>query len=316
MKKLVIPLVIPFFALALALGSSGVRAQDPPPRINTESLLSHVKTLSSDEFEGRLAGSESGLQTQNYLIQAFSEIGLPACAVEYRQEFEIQSRRGPKKGGNILGLISGTSENTDVIVVSAHFDHLGIRSGTIYNGADDNASGTAALIEVATYFLEHPLTQSLLIAAFDAEEGGLQGSRAFLQHPCVDEDRLAMNINMDMISRSESSELYVSGTYHYPPLRDLMKKIDTPEDIHLLFGHDLPNTGSDDWTLASDQGPFFQQGIPHLYFGVEDHEGYHRPNDDFEDINPPFYVDAVELIVDVLIEIDQNMDVVRSLEKR
>jgi hypothetical protein len=82
-----------------------------------------------------------------------------------------------------------------------------------------------------------------------------------------------------------------------------------------VFGHDLPNTGSDDWTMASDQGPFFRQGIPHLYFGVEDHAGYHLPGDDFEDITPSFYVNAVEMIVDAIIKVDENMDVVSALEK-
>lgn len=304
--------ILLFFALAP--GSIGARAQDSP-RINSESLLSHIQTLSSDEFEGRLAGSESGFKTQKYLIDAFSGIGLPVCASEYRQEFEIRGRQEGLEGANILGLIRGSSENTDIIILSAHFDHLGIRGGMIFNGADDNASGTAALIEIAAYFLENPLAHSLLIAAFDAEESGLQGAGAFLQNPCVEVDRISIIINMDMISRSQSSELYASGTFHYPPLKKILTNMDAPENIHLLFGHDLPDTGSDDWTLASDHGPFFQRGIPYLYFGVEEHEGYHNPSDDFENITLPFYVNAVELLVDVIIEVDNNMDMVKALRQ-
>ncbi len=307
MKKLLYLLFI------LATTNDGVRAQDQS-RINTDSLLSHVQTLSSDKYGGRLAGSESGLMAQRYLVKAFSDTGLQTCDGRYRHEFALRSRQGEVKGGNILGLINGISESDDVIVLSAHFDHLGVRGESIYNGADDNASGTGALIEMAAYFLENPPAHSILIAAFDGEEGGLQGSQAFLRNPCLDLDRISINVNMDMISRSESSELYVSGTYHYPLLRELLENIDVPADLTLLFGHDTPGTGSDDWTMASDQGPFFQRGIPHLFFGVEDHAGYHTPGDDFENITPSFYVDAVELILDVIIEVDENMGVVTALK--
>jgi hypothetical protein len=301
------------FSLMIAMLIATTVRVDAQARIDSSSLLSHVRVLSSDEFEGRLAGSAGGQKTQAYLVAAFEKIGLQPCGDAFRHDFPLRGGRSDRRGSNILGLINGTADAADVIVLSAHFDHLGSDRGDIYNGADDNASGVAALIEIARLFVQNPPEHSLLIAAFDAEEAGLMGSRAFMSNSCVDEGRIVINVNMDMISRSSAGELYASGTYHYPALAQILGEVDVPSRTGLILGHDLPGTGMDDWTLASDHGPFYERGIPYLYFGVEDHAGYHTTQDDFDQITVPFYVDSVELIVDVLEALDRRMDVVRTL---
>jgi hypothetical protein len=116
-----------------------------------------------------------------------------------------------------------------------------------------------------------------------------------------------MNVNLDMVSRSAAGELYAAGTYHYPFLEPSVDEVAERSTISLLKGHDSPGLpGGDDWTDASDHGPFHEVGIPFIYFGVEDHEAYHQPSDDFDGITPGFYADAVGTIADFLRVIDQE----------
>ena len=112
---------------------------------------------------------------------------------------------------------------------------------------------------------------------------------------------------MDMISRSEKNELYAVGTFHYPLLKAHVTT--TNPDIKILFGHDEPVTGKDDWTNLSDQAAFHAKKIPFLYFGVEDHADYHKPTDDFKNIDKEFYQNAVGAILEVVKNIDRSVTV-------
>jgi len=279
--------------------------------IDADSLLRHVEVLASDEFQGRRAGSEGGLMAARYVEEAMSGMDLaPACGGNSVQEFSFTPRRAsePVAARNVIVRIPGTSDSKRIVVVTAHFDHLGEGNGQIYNGADDNASGTAALLEIARYFSTHSPNHTLIFAALDAEESGLQGARAFVDSECFSDYDVVLNINMDMISRSAVDELYVSGTLHYPFLKPVLEGVEHPDNLKILFGHDQPGTGSDDWTNSSDHAPFHQAGIPFLYFGVEDHPGYHRPNDVFEDIFPVFFHTASEYVLEVIRETDLLLD--------
>ncbi|MGI8545529.1 MAG: M28 family peptidase, partial [Aridibacter sp.] len=184
--------------------------------------------------------------------------------------------------------------------------HVGVQKGEIYNGADDNASGTSALFAIAKYFKKNKPNNSIIFAAFDAEEKGLQGARYFVDNLPVSQSDILLNINMDMISRSDKGELYAAGTFHYPDLKPYLEAIQKNAPVKLLFGHDDPKLGRDDWTSQSDHGAFHRKKIPFIYFGVEDHRDYHKPTDDFENIQPKFYVNAVETIVMAVKSIDEN----------
>ncbi|HEY8479206.1 MAG TPA: M20/M25/M40 family metallo-hydrolase, partial [Spirillospora sp.] len=198
------------------------------------------------------------------------------------------------------------------IVLTAHFDHVGIgrpdeAGDSIYNGADDNASGTAALLALARYFREHTPAHSIVFAALDAEEMGLQGARAFVRTPPIPLDAVVINVNMDMVGRNDAGELYVAGTYHYPFLKPVVERIAERAPVRLLMGHDSPDLPQgQDWTSASDHGAFHAAGIPFLYFGVEDHEDYHRPTDEFDGIQPEFYSAAVRTVLATVLELDRN----------
>ncbi len=278
--------------------------ETPKPVLNTDQLIEDLKTLSSDEMEGRLVGTEGNAKARAYLIERFEEMGVPAFKNNYEHPFSIERRNGEMVDGiNVVGMIEG--ETDSVIVIGAHYDHLGVRDSLIYNGADDNASGTAALVAISGYFMEAKPNHTLVFTAFDAEEGGLNGARAFVRDS-VFLQKVVLMVNMDMIAQNTVNELYAAGTYHYPSLKSILEKAETG-DVQLLFGHDSPDLGYNDWTSASDHGPFHAKGIPFVYFGVEDHDHYHKATDEFETIPQEFYKKSVQVILNAVIALDQSL---------
>ena len=277
--------------------------------VAAERLLKDVETLSADEMQGRAAGTEGNAKAREYVLKRFKEAGLKSFGGDFLQEFPVSIRSKPEtvKGFNVVGCIKGEKQPEKYIVVSAHYDHVGIVKGEIYNGADDNASGVAALFAAAEYFGKNRPSHSIIFAAFDAEENGLQGSRYFVANLPVKKEAVALNVNMDMLSRSEKGELYAAGTFHYPDLKPLLKTVRKNASVKLLFGHDSPDLGSDDWTGQSDHAAFHRAKIPFIYFGVEDHEDYHRPTDVFAKIDGEFYVKAVETVITAVDFLDKKL---------
>lgn len=315
---------IAFGWFLLAQGRSGdkipgvaytARYIDPGP------MLHLVEVLSSDALEGRASGTEGNEAARGFIRKRFEDIGLmPMAAHGWEQPVTIIPSRGVggnRPGANVIGWVPGnTPGEGPLIVITAHYDHLGILNGEIYNGADDNASGVGALTAIAGYFLRQPATHDLVFVALDAEEIGFLGARAFLRDPPFAPERLALHINMDMVSRSPANELYVAGTYHTPELEGLIGSVKENAPVRLLTGHDRPEDGASDWTMQSDHAVFHEAGIPFLYFGVEDHPGYHKPSDDFSEITPDFYVRAVDTIVDVVRAADASLMVIAALRRQ
>lgn len=270
---------------------------------DADQLVEDLRMLSSDEMEGRKTGTAGNERARSYLIDRFKEEGATPFQGSFEHDFTFKERSGDEiTGVNVVGQIDGGSDS--VIVISAHYDHLGIRDSLIYNGADDDASGTAALLAFIKYFKDHTPEHTLVFAAFDAEEMGLRGARAFVQDS-VFLDKVVMNVNMDMISQNDKNELYASGTYHYPAFKPILEDINTG-DIKLLFGHDRPEQGYDDWTNASDHGAFYQKGKRFIYFGVEDHEHYHQDSDEFETIPLKFYKKSTEVVLNAILAFDKK----------
>ncbi|WP_053002461.1 M28 family peptidase [Kordia jejudonensis] len=258
-------------------------------------LLNHVKELSSDAYEGRETGTQGATKAKNYIISEFKKLNVQPLGNDFGQVFPLKEMQGE----NILGLIKGSEKPTEYIVISAHYDHEGIKNGDIYNGADDDASGISALIAFAAYFQKNPPKHSVILAAFDAEEKGLVGSFYYVKNPIVEQTQLKLNINMDMISRSDKKELYAVGPQHYPQYTSIIENTKTSGDLSLKIGHK-------EWTHMSDHAGFHQAKIPFIYFGVEDHEDYHKPTDDFENIHPIFYTNAVQTILTFFKDVDNS----------
>jgi Zn-dependent M28 family amino/carboxypeptidase len=292
--------------LFLLLGPLSVLAQE----VDQTSLLRDIEYLSSDELAGRKPLTDGNLKAALFIRERFEELGLSSQYKNYTQSFALKADRGAGEklgnGSNIVGFVPGR-ESDRIIVITAHYDHLGTnREGMIFNGADDNASGTAALLAMAEHFSRHRPKVSMVFAALDAEEMGLQGARALVRDFPFPLENVLVNINMDMISRSEKNELYAAGTWHHPELKPFLKKASKGNKVKLRFGHDEPGVGNGDWTHASDHAAFHEKGIPFVYFGVEDHEDYHKDTDIFANIDPDFYYEAVRLIMKCVEELDNS----------
>jgi Zn-dependent M28 family amino/carboxypeptidase len=277
-------------------------AQDSS-NFDARALLRDIETLSADDMGGRGIGSPGIQKARSFLLERFARTGLRSFDGGYIRRFEY---KGKAVGANIVGYIPGARNPDKYIVVTAHYDHLGVRDGNIYNGADDNASGTAALLALAGYFGRNRPAYSIVFAAFDGEEEGLLGSRSFVNDPPVELSSILVNVNLDMISRSIKNELYAVGTRQYPALRSYLAEVASGAKIKLLFGHDGSGKGGEDWTKQSDQYPFHKKGIPFIYFGVEDHQDYHKPTDDFTNIDQTFYILAVETVLSTIKSFDKN----------
>ncbi len=280
--------------------------------IDGNKLLKHLEYLSSDELEGRKPLSKGSNLAQKYILQELTSLDLVAPLYPgFIQKFSFENRRAKMMvvdAANIVAFIPGESSKK-VIVVTAHYDHVGIGipnavGDSIFNGADDNASGTAALLVLAEYFSKNRPQHGMIFAAVDAEEMGLQGAKALVNDFPYPLDQILLNVNMDMLSRSEAKEVYVSGTHYYPQFKPILEKVPGEANSNLRFGHDVPGTGAEDWTRSSDHGAFFEKKVPHLYFGVEDHVDYHQVSDSFAGIHPAFYQGTVRLILKSILALD------------
>ena len=274
---------------------------------NAPQLLKDVKELSSDAYQGRKTGTKGGEMAKNYIKKRFKSIGLTAFKTlpGYEQEFNFtDSKKNTLTGKNLVGYIQG--KTNDIIVISAHYDHLGVINNDIYNGADDNASGIAGLLNIAAFYAKAKPNNTLIFVAFDAGEQGWKGSAAFVAQPPVNLSAIKLNINLDMISHNDKSQLFVAGTYKHPELRQYI--IHTVPGLRILFGHDNPKQKVDDWTNQSDQGAFAGKNIPFIYFGVEDHRDYHKATDKFENINQEFFLKAASAILEIVDNIDRQRD--------
>ncbi|MDG1434021.1 MAG: M28 family peptidase [Saprospiraceae bacterium] len=275
--------------------------------IDSFQIMEDVEYLASDQLEGRRSGEKGNELAREYIVSRFKELGLEKLNSSFLQAFSFYKRiyKNTYNCNNIIGKIPGTIQPEKYIVLSAHYDHLGKRGEKIFNGADDNASGISAMLESAAYFKKNPPMNSILFVAFDAEELGLEGAKYFVENPPISIDKILMNINLDMISRNKNNEIYICGTHHYPTLKKSLNNINSLSSINVLFGHDTPDLGYNDWTNASDHKPFHKKKIPFIYLGVEDHKDYHQVTDTFENIDPSFLYQSTKLVIEILKAFDQ-----------
>jgi Zn-dependent M28 family amino/carboxypeptidase len=308
--------------IAQATAASAVEA--PARHVDRAQLMRDVETLAAPAFEGRRTGTPGALKARQWLVDQFRAIGVTAGGTqEYLQPFTFSTRetRALLPGGrpfhvdysaaNVIGRVPGRETRARMLVITAHYDHLGTRDGVLYPGADDNASGVAVLLAAARHFVRNPSRHPMVFAALDAEELGLRGARALIDSALVSRSAVAMNINLDMVSRNDRHDIYAAGTSHAPWLRPLLQDVQMRTPVNILFGHDRPmdrGGGLEDWTRSSDQGPFHDAGIPFVYFGVEDHPDYHKTTDTAGRIDPRFFGDVADMVIEAVRTFDFRVE--------
>lgn len=212
---------------------------------------------------------------------------------------------------NVIGIIPGSDPllKKEYVVIGAHFDHLGLGgpgSGSlvqdtvaVHNGADDNASGTAGVLEIGEQLAarKEELKRSVLLMGFNAEEKGLLGSKYFVEHPTVPIKNVVAMINMDMIGRMKDSSLTVGGVGTSPDLKTILTELNRNYNLKLNF--------SEEGYGPSDHASFYTQDIPVVFFFTGVHEDYHKPSDDPDKINFEGEVTVANLVTDVALYLSQ-----------
>lgn len=295
-----------FAVAALPICASAASGQVcPDPETVTAGLaepLASVRFLADDALQGRRAGSAGERCAADYIAERLRALGLTGAGVDgsFFQDVPIPAASGQDPhaadppatatGRNVLALLEGSAADVrgEIVVIGAHYDHLGLGGAgslapgedAIHNGADDNASGVAALLRAAALLSEGPRpSRSILFIAFTGEEAGLLGSAFFARSPTVDLDRARAMLNLDMVGRLENDPLIVYG-------------VGTAAEWAHVVEAEAERAGIDvalqpDGVGPSDHTSFYMRDIPVLHFFTNTHADYHRPSDDWERVDAP-----------------------------
>lgn len=305
-----------FCALALI---SGCAAPERTREQSISSLKSTVEFLASDELAGREVGTAGEEKAAEYISNQMKAVGVsPKGTTSYLQTFEVTPSMNPHEeakigegsdsltivGHNVVGLIDNPSE--ELIIIGAHYDHLGYggfgslhRGDTsIHNGADDNASGVAIMLELATRLKTAEMKKDVLFIGFSGEEKGLWGSNYFVKNPTVDLSKVTAMINMDMVGRlNEEQTLVAHGTGTSPAWEGYLNNSNS-DSLNLIF--------KPSGVGPSDHTSFYLQDMPVLHFFTGQHEDYHKPGDDSDKLNYEGMALIADLIERVITQLDAN----------
>ena len=248
-------------------------ADDGLATVTQKELRAKVRFLASEELGGRESGQPGAVAAATWIAEGLRQAGLaPGAGKKFLQPFTFGS--GDVSTANVVARLRGSDDvlRNEVIVVGAHYDHLGWRDGELYPGADDNASGTAALIEVAEALsaLRTNLPRTILFVAFSGEEEGLLGSRHFVDHPTVAFERIVYMVNLDMIGHLEGHSLRFFNAREIPALAELALSLSTDEGVTA----DTRGTSG-----GSDHVPFRAAGVPVVFLHTGLTSTYHSPED-------------------------------------
>jgi Zn-dependent M28 family amino/carboxypeptidase len=278
-------------------------------QINEENLQKHVYFLASDKLKGRETGKKGSQKAARYIAKEFAVLGLqPKGERGYFQDFnahikKITTKDSIRKTQNVIGFLDNKASKT--IVIGAHYDHLGkgtigssrdtLNIGKIHNGADDNASGVAGLLELARYFSTNDEQEkmNILFIAFGSEEWGLIGSKYFVEHPTIPLDQIHWMLNMDMIGRyNPENGLAIIGHGTSDTFIEIFEGVESSIRFYT----------SKDGRGGSDQTSFYDKKIPVLFFHTGGHDDYHKSTDDAHKVD---YA-AMKAIVELELKIIQR----------
>lgn len=270
--------------------------------ISKKDLKKHLTILASDEFEGRMTGEKGQKMAANYIKDFYKKIGVEPGIIktgEYFQKIPKKFLQGRAKGDteNVLGIIYGNEKPEEIVVISAHYDHLGVKGNKIYNGADDNGSGNSAVLEIAQAFRKafkegKGPKRSVLFINFSAEELGLFGSNFYTANPIFPLKNTIVNLNIDMIGRVDDKHkdnpnfVYLIGAdkisteLHH--ISEAVNKKYTKLDLDYTYNDENdPNR----FYYRSDHYNFAKNGIPIIFYFNGVHADYHKATDTEDKIN-------------------------------
>ncbi len=270
--------------ICFSIASCAIGAEPELPVITAAQVRPHVETLAGPEYRGRRG--PDAFRAAQYLVARFREMKLKPLFPEDRFDQRIPGDADKEEGAHIVGVnVGGWIEGSDpvlkdeYIVIGVHHDHLGVREGEIYAGADDNATGVAMMLEVARAIASLPTApkRSVVFIGFDLEEHLLWGSRWFVAHPPWPLTKVKLFMTADMIGRALGDlplpVVFVMGSEHSPTIRETLDRSVRPKEVEIArLGSDLVGT-------RSDYGPFRDRQIPFLFFSTGQHPDYHSPND-------------------------------------
>ncbi|SFS72996.1 Peptidase family M28 [Zhouia amylolytica] len=311
------------FTATILLVSNVMIAQS---EVTQEELREHIEFLSSDKNAGRFPGTKANKRVVKYIIKSFKKAGIEAYGKSYKQEFQAKIRvkkgEAPKPEAttwNVIGYIEGNDPvlKDEFIILGAHYDHLGMGGPSsksdhegIHNGADDNASGTAALLEIGERIAanKHLLKRSVLLLAFGAEEQGLLGSKNFTENPVVPLSQVKLMVNMDMVGRlNNENHVYMGGAGTFPGGVELMKNLGEPLGL-TVFAHPGSIGGS-------DHVSFYKKDISVMGIHTGGHPQYHTTEDTVDLINFPGQEKVCNYIYSALMKVattDYKMEFIRQ----
>lgn len=284
--------------------------------VDQKKLLEHLQTISSDDFSGRKVGSLGNEKSRYYIKSTLDKYNVHPFKSDFDHKFIHHKFFKDIIGNNIIGVVEGIEFPDKYVVLTAHFDHLGIKGDAIYNGADDNASGTAALLSLAREISIKPLRYSVVFLFTDGEESNLLGAKAFIKDFPSVLPAIKLNINLDMIAgNNNTSTLHfitrgVHNLMSENEYQDLQTQLYNSE-IDINKGFKFSNSvrdvgrGRHKWLTSSDHGVFYRKKIPFIFFGVGTHKNYHTSKDTFENINQDFYISVTNCIYQYIRLLDQ-----------
>ncbi len=252
-----------------------------------EKFRKHVSILASDSLQGRGLGTKGAELAREYIVSMFEEAKIqpfPELGGQFLQPFRFRQNIAWIDAWNIVGYIEGSDPvlKDEFILIGAHWDHLGYElqneDQTIYPGADDNASGVAAIIELARYFAENPqlLGRSLILVAFDAEESGLIGSKHFVENSPVPLSDIKLMFSFDMVGMYETNNgLHLSGMGSLENGKEMAAALAAKHDLKL---HKM----SGDIERRTDTAPFGDSGVPAVHVFTGSKSPYHKPEDQYD----------------------------------
>jgi aminopeptidase YwaD len=305
-------------ASALLLAACAPRtAPVPGPFADSLRIRADVEYLASDALEGRGTGTAGNDSAAAWLARRHAALGLREGAPRYRQPFTARPAMQAHAAAaglptqNVVAILPGADPalGGQVIVIGAHFDHLGRSAAgalddaagdAIRNGADDNASGTAAVLELARLFRAHPTRRTLVFAHFSGEELGLLGSQYFVEHLPVPRDSVIAMLNFDMVGRLRGDSVIVYGT---ATAREMPALLDSANAALRMTIR-----GVGDGFGPSDHSSFYAKDIPVLHFFTNVHEDYHRATDDAAKVSAAGAARVVSLAEGVVRGIDARAD--------